>query len=144
MISLPRVLPSPLSLVFTGEPPTERNHKRGIEPLGERWGNYEVKAEQLVGKWPYKATVKLMQQPAPVNLLIAMQDVGFDYGLTPKQAGDALVAGAQTLWEREVKFDIRSDAEKASIDRPNHLYVRDLNSQGRDLAETLLQELNDR
>ena len=144
VISLPRVLPSPLSLVFTGEPPTERNHKRGIEPLGERWGNYEVKAEQLVGKWPYKATVKLIQQPAPVNLLIAMQDVGFDYGLTPKQAGDALVAGAQTLWEREVKFDIRSSGEKASIDRPNHLYVRELNNEGHALAETLLHELNDR
>ena len=59
------------------------------------------------------------------------------------ESGDALVAGAQTLWEREVKFDIRSDAEKASIDRPNHLYVRDLNSQGHALAETLVQELVD-
>ena len=38
-ISLPRVLPSTASLVFTGEPPTERNHKKGIEPLGYRWAN---------------------------------------------------------------------------------------------------------
>jgi len=107
VISLPRVLPSPLSLIFTGEPPTERNHKRGIEPSGERWGDYEVNASQLTGKGPYKADIKLMSQPAPINLIIAMQDVGFDYGITPKQAGDALVAGAQMLWQRELTFDLQ-------------------------------------
>ncbi|MFQ5764768.1 MAG: hypothetical protein ACE5GT_07565, partial [Rhodospirillales bacterium] len=107
VISLPRVLPSPVSLVFTGEPPTERNHKRGIEPLGERWGAYEVDVAALTGKGPYRATVKLIQQPAPVNLLVAMQGVGFDYGLSPRAAGDALVAGAQVLWEKSLTFDIR-------------------------------------
>jgi len=105
--SLPRVLPSPLSLIFTGEPPTERNHKRGIEPLGQRWGEYKIEAEGLTGKWPYKASIKLIQQPAPVNLLVAMQSVGFDYGLTPRQAGDALIAGAQVLWEKTVTFDVK-------------------------------------
>ena len=104
--ALPRVLPSPVSLVFTGEPPTERNHKRGIEPNGQRWGDYEVNADQLTGSGPYTATIKLIQQPAPVNLLIAMQSVGFDYGLTPRQAGDALVAGAQILWEKSVTFKV--------------------------------------
>ncbi len=103
--ALPRVLPSPLSLIFTGEPPTERNHKRGIEPLGQRWGHYEVKADAMTGKGPYTATVKLISQPAPVNLVIAMQDVGFDFGLTPAQVRDGLVAGAQVLWEREIKFE---------------------------------------
>ena len=53
VISLPRVLPSPVSLVFTGEPPTERNHKRGIEPNGERWGHYEVKSDAMTGAGPY-------------------------------------------------------------------------------------------
>ncbi|MCH2327402.1 MAG: hypothetical protein MK294_09225, partial [Rhodospirillales bacterium] len=107
VISLPRVLPSPVSLVFTGEPPTERNHKRGIEPLGERWGEYEVDASALTGKGPYKASIKLLQQPAPVNLLIAMQSVGFDYGLSPRAAGAALVAGTQLLWEKSLTFDIK-------------------------------------
>lgn len=107
VISLPRVLPSTVSLVFTGEPATERNHKKGIEPLGERWAPYEVDGAALTGKGPYKATIKLIQQPAPVNLLVAMQGVGFDYGLTPRQAGDALVAGAQVLWEKSLTFDIR-------------------------------------
>ena len=100
-------MPSPLSLIFTGEPPTERNHKRAIEPLGQRWGSYEVKADAMTGKGAYTATVKLISQPAPVNLIIAMQDVGFDFGITPAQARDGLVAGAQVLWQREIKFDIQ-------------------------------------
>lgn len=107
LTALPRVLPSPTSLVFTGEPPTERNHKRGIEPHGERWGNYSVPSSSLTGKGPYKANIKLKSQMAPVNLLIAVQDVGFDYGLTPRQAGDALIASAQTLWEKELTFKIK-------------------------------------
>ena len=45
-----------------------------------------------------------------------MQDVGFDYGLTPRQAGDALIAGAQVLWEREIIFNIgkTESADQAS------------------------------
>ena len=43
----------------------------------------------------------------PVNLVIAMQSVGFDYNMTPKQVGDAVVAGAQVLWTRKIKFDTR-------------------------------------
>ncbi len=104
--SLPRVLPSTVSLVFTGEPATERVHKRGIEPLGQRWAEYVVESEALTGKGPYKAEIKLISQPAPINLLVSMQDVGFDYGITPRQAGDALVAGAQVLWERKLTFDV--------------------------------------
>lgn len=104
--ALPRVLPSTASLVFTGEPRTERNHKKGIEPLGERWAEYKVAGSALTGKGPYRAIVKLLQQPVPVNLLIAIQGVGFDYGLTPRQVGDAVIAGTQVLWERELTFDI--------------------------------------
>ena len=105
--ALPRVLPSPLSLVFTGEPPTERNHKRGIEPLGQRWGHYEVKANAMTGTGAYTATVKLISQPVPVNLIIAIQDVGFDFGLTPAHVRNELIAGAQVLWQREIKFEIK-------------------------------------
>jgi hypothetical protein len=106
VISLPRVLPSTLSLVFSGEPQTERNHKRSIEPLGDRWAAYEIDGDDLTGKGPYKADIKLISQPAPINLLVAIQSVGFDYGLTPRQAGDALIAGAQVLWQRELSFNV--------------------------------------
>ena len=106
VISLPRVLPSPVSLIFTGEPPTERNHKKGIEPNGYRWAKYKIDSDALTGKGPYRAQIKLIQQPAPINLLVAMQGVGFDYGITPRQAGDALIAGAQVLWENEIIFEV--------------------------------------
>jgi nitrate/TMAO reductase-like tetraheme cytochrome c subunit len=106
VFALPRVLPATASLVFTGEPATERNHKKGIEPLGQRWAEYKVAGSALTGKGPYRAIVKLMEQPVPVNLLTAIQSVGFDYGMTPRQVGDALIAGAQLLWERELTFDI--------------------------------------
>jgi len=106
--ALPRVLPSFQSLVFTGEPTTERNHKKGIEPKGERWASYHVDGDALTGRGPYKAVVKLRAQAVPVNLLIAMQNVGFDYGMTPRELGENLVAGAQTLWTKEINFDVGS------------------------------------
>ena len=106
--ALPRVLPSVASLVFTGEPATERNHKKGIEPLGHRWAKYVVDGDALTGKGPYTATVKLNAQAVPVNLLLAMQDVGFDYGMTPRELGNALIAGAETLWQKEVVFDVEA------------------------------------
>ena len=100
--ALPRVLPSTTSLVFTGEPATERNHKKGIEPLGERWGRYTVPAQSLTGKPPYRAIIKLQAQPVPVNLLIAMQDVGFDFAMTPRMIADRLIAGTQTIAEKTI------------------------------------------
>ena len=104
--ALPRVLPSTTSLVFTGEPATERNHKKGIEPNGYRWANYKVSRSALTGKPPYKAHVMLKAQAVPVNLITAIQDVGFDFNMTPRQIGDALIAGTQVLWEREQDWDI--------------------------------------
>ena len=104
--TIPFVRPSINSLIFTGEPATERNHRRGIEPLGERWANYTILGEALTGKGPYEATIQLKTNMAPVNLIGAIQDVGFDYGLSPRQVGDALRAGMEVLWERKVAFDI--------------------------------------
>jgi len=102
--ALPRVLPSTTSLIFTGEPATERNHKKGIEPLGSRWAKYRISSRALTGHEPYTASVKLKAQAVPVNLLIAIQDVGFDFGLTPRNLGESLVSGTQTLWETKHIF----------------------------------------
>ncbi|MGI9384150.1 MAG: multiheme c-type cytochrome [Methyloligellaceae bacterium] len=104
--ALPRVLPSTSSLVFTGEPATERNHKKGIEPNGHRWANYKVDGSALTGKGPYKATIQLKAQAVPVNLVVGIQDVGFDFNMTPMQIGKALIAGTQVLWERKLTFDV--------------------------------------
>jgi hypothetical protein len=106
--ALPRVLPSTTSLVFSGEPATERVHKKGIEPNGQRWASYSVNGSVLTGRGPYKATVMLKAQAVPVNLLLAIQDVGFDFEMTPGQLGKELIAGTQVLWEKDVVLDVHS------------------------------------
>ena len=108
--ALPRVLPSTTSLIFTGEPATERNHKKGIEPLGYRWAKYKVDRRSLTGRGPYKATVQLKAQAVPINLLLGIQDVGFDFNMKPKELGRRLIAGTQVLWTRDAVFDVHSRA----------------------------------
>lgn len=113
--ALPRVLPSTTSLVFTGEPATERNHKKGIEPNGHRWAYYKVSGSDLTGNGPYKALIQLKAQAVPVNLLSAIQSVGFDYGMTPREVGDALIAGTQILWERKLTFDLTGPKSRTRV-----------------------------
>lgn len=115
--ALPRVLPSTTSLIFTGEPATERNHKKGIEPNGQRWATYKVSRSALTGKGPYTATVKLKAQAVPINLLQAIQSVGFDYGMTPKEVGRELIAGTQVLWKRVIKLDTTQPRVAPSVQR---------------------------
>ena len=106
--ALPRVLPSTTSLIFTGEPATERNHKKSIEPNGNRWASYKVSGGELTGRGPYTATIQLKAQAVPVNLLTAIQGVGFDFGMTPREIGDELIAGTQVLWQRKLRFDVHT------------------------------------
>ena len=118
--ALPRVLPSTSSLIFTGEPATERNHKKGIEPLGQRWASYKVAAGALTGKGPYQATIRLLGQPVPINLLIGIQGVGFDYGLTPSTLGERLIAGTQVIWQKKITLQsAASNGEPAT--QPSYL-----------------------
>jgi len=100
--ALPIVRPSTQSLILTGQPSTERNHRHGIEPLGERWARYLVDAEKLTGKAPYAVEVMLKAAMVPVNLIAAVQEVGFDYGMSPREVGDAVVAGHEILWTKTI------------------------------------------
>jgi hypothetical protein len=106
VISLPRVLPSTQSLIFTGEPAAARNHKIGIEPLGHRWAEYFVDPEKLSGKGPYTAKIMLKSQPIPANIVVEIQDKGFDYGYSAAELGEKLIAGVMTLWTKEVTFNV--------------------------------------
>ncbi len=115
--ALPRVLPSTSSLVFTGEPATERNHKKGIEPNGERWASYKINADTLTGKGPYQAEIKLLAQPVPINLIIASQKVGFDYGLTPQELGRKLIADTQVLWKRKITLRLGNTRKRQTKEK---------------------------
>ncbi len=113
--ALPRVLPSTTSLVFTGEPATERNHKKGIEPNGERWASYNIGNSALTGNGPYEATIQLKAQPVPINLIVASQKVGFDFGMTPAQLGKEIIAGTQTLWEKKIVLGSGASSGKREV-----------------------------
>lgn len=104
VITIPFVRPSIQSLILTGEPATERNHRRGIEPLGHRWAKYKIDGDALTGKGPYKAKVELKAGMAPANLVGDIQGRGFDYAMSAREVVDGVAAGYEILWEKEIIF----------------------------------------
>lgn len=106
VITIPFVRPSIQSLVFSGEPTTERVHRRGIEPLGSRWAKYKIKEEALTGKGSYKAVVELKAAMVPANLIGAIQGRGFDYGMSAREVVDGVVAGHEVLYKKEIALEV--------------------------------------
>ncbi len=104
LITIPFVRPSIQSLVLSGEPGTERNHRRGIEPSGYRWAKYRVDDDALTGKGPYKAKIELKAGMAPANLVGDIQGRGFDYAMSAREVVDGVAAGYEILSEKEVTF----------------------------------------
>jgi nitrate/TMAO reductase-like tetraheme cytochrome c subunit len=104
--SLPFLRPTRLSLILTGESTVERNHRKGIEALGHRWGSYEIDGDALTGKGPYRATLELLGQMVPINLISTIQVVGFDYNMSPRAIADAVVAGREVIAKKSLSFDV--------------------------------------
>ena len=95
--------PSTHSAILTGRPADIRKHRRTIPPLGSKWASYVVGRDALAGTTgPYYATIRIKAAMVPVNLVHAIADVGFDYGMTERQVADAIVAGHLTVRERTV------------------------------------------
>ena len=105
---LPFVRPERRATTIYGRPRGARKHKQTIEPLGTRIAKYDVDEDLLTGPGVYDVSVKLISQMVPVNLLSAIQVAGFDYGMSPKEIGDAVVAGAVVITEQHVKIDTRN------------------------------------
>lgn len=104
---LPFLRPSTRSTVLLGRPLAVRKHRSTIQPLQSKWPEYAVSGRDLRGSTgPYTANVKLIAQMIPVNLIPEIQEVGFDYFMSPREVADGVVNGAQTLYERE--FELRS------------------------------------
>ena len=100
---LPFIRPPTNSTLLVGRPNAARKHRQSIPPGGSRTAYYRIEKEQLKGSQPpYRATIAIVAGMVPVNLVYEIQDVGFDYGMSPRQVADAVVAGHQVLWEREV------------------------------------------
>ena len=89
-----------------GQPQGTRKHKQVILPGNGRWAKYKIDSDQLSGSGPYTATVELVAGMIPINLLNDIQEVGFDYGMSAKQIGDAVVEGHQVLWQKQYEFEV--------------------------------------
>ena len=106
--ALPFVRPDRRATTIYGRPLGARKHKQTIEPLGSRTASYSVDGDRLTARGPYDVSVKLISQMVPVNLIAAIQGVGFDYGMSPKKIADAVVDGAVVVWQRRLKIDVES------------------------------------
>jgi len=108
---LPFLRPDTRPTVLTGRILGARIHKQGIESKGFRWAQYHVDDELLTGDGIYKATIELKAAMIPVNLIGAIMDVGFDYGMSPRAIADAVIAGHQVLWSREIWLVVKSEGD---------------------------------
>jgi hypothetical protein len=104
---LPYLRPKIRPFTVLGRPLAVRKHKQNIEPGGTRWANYRVAACRLTGTRPYRINVKLIAAMVPVNLVIQIADVGFDYNLSPREVADRIKAGHLVLHERNATADER-------------------------------------
>ena len=98
--ALPFVRPETRATVLYGRPLGARKHKKTIEPLGVRNPSYFVSADKLRKGETYSINVKLIAQSIPVHLIPAIQESGFDYGMTPRELAQNVVDGAMMLHER--------------------------------------------
>lgn len=102
---LPFLRPSTRSTALLARPVGARKHRVTIPPLQSMWPSYEVSGGALTGtRPPYTAEIRLVAQMVPVNLIPEIQNVGFDYYMSPREVADAVVDGAQVLWERRVEL----------------------------------------
>ena len=103
---LPFVRPFTRSVMLTGQPAGARKHRQTIPPLTSRWANYKISGKDLNGSGAYNVMVRLKSAAVPVNLIDAIKDVGFDYGMSAKQVADRIVEGHSVIWEKQTTINI--------------------------------------
>ena len=79
---LPFVRPEMRATTLVGHPLGARKHKQTSQPLGRRTATYNVPANKLRSGEHYTITVRFIVQMVPINLIDAIQDAGFDYGMS--------------------------------------------------------------
>lgn len=99
---LPFIRPDTRSTMLHGQPALARKHRVTLPPNSSRTQSYRVDAKLLNGVEPYEAHVQLKSAMVPINLIAAIQDVGFDYNMSAKELADNIVKGHQTLWQDSV------------------------------------------
>jgi hypothetical protein len=102
---LPFLRPARRSNIWHGRPGGARVDRKGIEPSGSRWARYCVPRSKLTGNWPYVARVRFITGMVPIHLVHAIRSVGFDFGMTPREVADKIVAGRQVVWDEQIVLE---------------------------------------
>ena len=89
----PFIRPSTRSTVLTGQPAGARIHRLSLPPNATRKVSYEVDENLLKGSGNYKIIVRFKSAMLPVNLVNEVSEVGFDYGMAPKEVARRVVFG---------------------------------------------------
>ena len=108
---LPFTRPAATPNIATGRPGGARTHRVGLPPLGNRWADYRVNSEDLTGEGPYTVRVRMISGMVPPNLIQEIKNVGFDYGMNPRQIAQRVVDGRPVLWEGEFVLDEEGSRE---------------------------------
>jgi len=103
---LPFVRPEMRATTLVGHPLGARKHKQTIEPLGRRTATYAVPADKLRSGEHYTIAIRFIVQMVPVNLVDAIQDAGFDYGMSPAEIARRIVDGSAALWTRSAEVTL--------------------------------------
>ena len=114
---LPFVRPETRATGLYGRPRGARKHKKTLDPLGHRVAHYEIESSMLGNNFPLKVEFRFIAQMVPVNLLAAIQGVGFDYGMSAKEIAENVVAGAHTVFART--YEIGADGKHKELATSN-------------------------
>ena len=112
---LPFVRPATRATSLTGRPNGARKHRRGLGPLEARWATYMVSGKDLTGQGPYTASIALFAGMAPAHLVRDIQEVGFDFNMSPLQIVAGVGAGYVSLWERSIEFDVHTGEQNLTV-----------------------------
>lgn len=102
---LPFIRPEARPTILTGRPSGARKQSRMLPPAGSRWADYSVPSEDLTGRAPYSVNVQFIAQMVPINLIAEIQDMGFDYGMSPRLVADRIKEQAHVLWNFDVPLN---------------------------------------
>jgi len=97
---LPYIRPDTTPGILIARPGGARKHAMLLPPKSFRWAKYSVPAESLTGKAPYTVNIRFISQMVPVNIIEDIQEVGFDYNLSPREVASRVVNGGHVLWDR--------------------------------------------
>ena len=113
--TLPFIRPSTTSTVLTGQPAGARIHRLSIPPNSIRNLEYIVEKDLVKEPGIYRVETNLKAAMVPVNLVLTIQEAGFDYNMSPKDVARRLVFGFQQELDSIRYFSFNNKAEREKI-----------------------------